>query len=795
MTGSRSIWLTGAGLMLMTAPVAAQEAAAPAGQLDEILVLARKFAEDIQTTPVAVTAINQATIDNRFAKDLTDLSGLAPNVVLDNGGAFAGTAFLSIRGIGFQDVESSFDPAVGVTVDGIFIGRNIGALMDFFDIEQVEILRGPQGTLFGRNTIGGTINVRSTRPSGTFGFKGQVTVGNIGRLDVRAALDMPIVPEKLAAKVAVFSQNSDGHWRNTYDDSDARAENTDSARASLRFTPSEQLTIDLIGDYSRDRSGSFGLVPQHSTSLTYSPGLSASDISAIEAEYARQGATRSTISTIALAQILQGQAPTLANIIAGLTPANIDSLQRADSHPYDNAYNAPNINKIDSGGIAANISYDLPGGGTFTSITGWRKTDENIVQDFDATASSLFETQRIQDHEQFSQEFNYTSDFSGSPIKLTTGLYYFWQKYHLLQYFRALFVTPTNALGPFDWTTILPPYGIENNDTRQTSRSTAIYAEGTYDVSDRLALVLGGRYTWDNKKFSTLLSQTTLAEDEKSWKQFTPRAIIRFTPSDELMGYASVSRGYKAGGFNGRASTASSIGPFDPEKVTAYELGMKSTLAQNRVRFNVTGFINDYKNMQVETVRPVSGGTGQETVVLNAANARTQGIEVELTAAATSALTFNGSIGYLDAKYKDFTQPVTVNSVVLAGVEEDMTVFKMRRAPKWTLAMGGRYEMPLTDALGLALQLDYRHTSEMFTTVRNQDFGRRRPVGLLDGAIELSLGERYKLSLFGKNLTNEVYVNSALAIGDSAQSYEGETGGFTSYAAKREYGLQLGVKF
>lgn len=825
----KSFLLASAAATLACAPAHAQDTQAAQTQtgqatLGEIVVQARKFAEDIQVTPIAVTAINQEAIENRFADDLTDLSGAAPNVILDSGGAFAGTAFFSIRGISFQDVESSFDPAVGVSIDGVFIGRNVGSLIDFFDVEQVEILRGPQGTLFGRNTIGGTINVRSARPSGEFGVKGQLTVGNVGRLDVKAALDMPIVADKFAAKVSVFSQNADGFHKNLFDGTDARKENTDSARLSLRFTPTEKLTIDVIGDYARDRSGSFGLVPQHSTGLTFSPGLDAADVAAVNAAIGAlpaplQGVARPSISVIALAQILQGAAPTLPNIIAGLTPANLNILQRWPAHPYDNSFNAPNINRINSGGVTANIVYDMDSG-TFTSTTGWRKVSEDVVQDFDATASPLFETFRDQQQEQISQELNFSSDFGGSPFKLTSGVYYFWQKYNLQQNFLSLFQTPLGGLGPFNWASILPPRGILNNVTEQTSRSTAVYAEGTYNFSDMVALTVGARYTWDKKKFQTDLAGAAtaplcaasplsgpgaprqLCSDEESWNEFTPRGILQFTPNDDIMVYGSVSRGYKSGGFNGRASTPTSIGPFDPEKVTSYEAGVKTTLLDNRVRFNVTGFINDYSNLQVEIVRPAPGASGQETIVLNAADAKTQGIEVEFVAAPASGFTVNAALGYLDAKYKNFTQPVLLDlslaglgQVPVAGVTEDLTVFKMRRAPKWTISVGGRYETEVMDRLDLGLQLDFRHTSEMFTTVRNQEFGRRRAVGLLNGSIDLTYDKNYKLSLFGKNLTDEKYVNSALSIGDSPLAYQGNVGGFTSFAAGREYGLQLSLSF
>ena len=808
--------------LAQTAPLPGSSAqAAPSAatqgtnEVPDIIVTARRRDESIQQTPIAVTAVNAATIENRVATNLTDLQGIAPNVQLESGGAFGQTSFFSIRGIGFQDVESSFDPAVGTIIDGIFIGRNVGSLTDFFDIEQVEILRGPQGTLFGRNTIGGTINVRTARPTGETSLQGRVTVGNAGRFDIRASAQTAIVKDLLAIKISVLNERFNNFYRNTFDNSDARRSRTFAARGTVRFTPTPTLTFDLIGDISRDRSGSFGLVPASALpgQLTLSPGDRFTNLPAGFDPNTLIGPTRSSVFA-------------LAGLIGGLTPAQIS---RYPAHPYDNAFNAPNRAPIDSGGVVLDGTWKLPSV-TVKSLTGWRKVDENIFQDFDATGLPIFETNRIQSQEQFSQELNANTDFGGSRFNLTAGLYFFTQRYNLTQYFTGLFQNPlTGAFGPTNIRALGPfPNGLLNNQTYQRSNSYAVYAEGTWNVTDKLALTVGGRGTFDRKTFQTILAPTAAGpvttgpfgggavncalsgplatvgyvtcNGKYRTDQFTPRAIVKYQFTPDINAYASFSKGYKAGGFNGRASTGSSVGPFDPEKVDAYEIGLKTSFFERRVRLNLAAFRNDYSNLQVEVVRPSPGPTGQETVVQNAAQSRTQGIEAELTAVPARGVNLNASIGYLDSKYKNFRSPIIANlgpggAPIQIGYE-DLTIFRPRRAPEFSWNVGGQYDGEISDRFKGYVRLDYRHTSTLFTTVRNQNFGRRGPLGILDGSIGVGLAnDSVRASLYAKNLTDERYVQSGLAIADSAVAYQGSVGAFSSYGSRREWGGELAFKF
>jgi iron complex outermembrane recepter protein len=626
------------------------------------------------------------------------------------------------------------------------------------------------------------------------------------------------VEDRVAAKMSVLYQSADGPYRNTLDNSLARKQKTFSLRGSVRFTPTDTLTLDLIGDYTSDRSGSFGLVPASALpggQLTVSPA-----------------ARFNTGVSAALRAPAPASVFGLVGLLNGLPLAELNRFGTPNAE-YSNAFNAQNIAPIDSYGVTLDAVWDA-GWGTVRSVTGWRKMDEDIIQDFDATRFNLFHTRRAQSQDQFSTELNVNTDFNGSPFDLTTGVYFFTQSYDLTQRFLALFQNPlTGALAPTDLTALAPfraSGGIINNITFQRSNSYAAFAEGTYKVTDQISVTAGARVTHDTKNFRTTLGGGAGTfgivrcaanaglpgyvdcTGKRNWTEFTPRVIAQYKPTDTINAYASWSKGYKAGGFNGRAASGSSVGPFNPEKVEAFEVGLKTILLDRKVNFNVTAFWNDYSDLQVEIVRASPGPSGQETVVENAASARTRGLEVEFLAAPVTGLQFNATIGYLDARYRNFNSPIIVDVCNATGAPgaacpgqpvtrtvigtEDLTIFRMRRAPEWTFSLGGQYEQEVMEGIVGSIRLDYRHNSTIYTTVRNQDFGKRRPTGLLDGSIAISdVDNKYRLSLYGKNLTDEIYVNSSLAIADGALAYQGSLGAFASYAPRRELGVELAVKF
>ncbi|TNE58480.1 MAG: TonB-dependent receptor, partial [Sphingomonadales bacterium] len=377
--------------MAVAKPVAAQEAEAGEQRqsgVDEIIVTARKRAEPLQETPVAVTAIGGEALDRIYATDLGDLSGRAPNVLINTIGNFSSSVSVFIRGIGNGDPDSSLDPSVGIYIDGVYLPRTANSALDMFDVEQVEILRGPQGTLFGRNTTGGAINYRTKRPTGEFDIRGSITLGEFGQRDIRAAVETPIVEDVLAFKIAALSQHLDGYYTNTNTSGgpgfrspqDAGSADTFTVRPALLFTPTDSFELTIIGEYMRERS-------QNLPSINVStPGQ--------------------------LLQVVYGP----------------ETFGR-DEEVRDFAWNVPGFSNIDVWGITAEANLEL-GEGTLTSITNYRETDDINNNDTDGTVAPFFETLRDQPHDQFSTELRYNW-VPNDRVNVVAGLYYFRQKYFL----------------------------------------------------------------------------------------------------------------------------------------------------------------------------------------------------------------------------------------------------------------------------------------------------------------------------------------------------------------------------
>jgi iron complex outermembrane receptor protein len=346
--------------------------------IEEITVRARKVEEKAQSTPVAVTPFSEAAMEREVTYDMTDLEG-TPNVLLQSLGSFNATAF-AIRGGGFQDIESSFEPSVGVVMDGIYLARNASSMLNLYDTESVEVLRGPQGVLFGRNSTSGMVVVRSRRPSGEFGSRGTVSLGDRGFRDYRISLDVPIVPEKVAANLAFFQQQSSGHFPNGSNGGRLGDVNTWSMRGIVEFTPNDAFDLTVLWDNLQDRSGGIPLNPASPPgSLFNAYGLGPDG--------------------------------------GGLFSVNQEMHER---------------NHTDYSDLIFDMNYDV-GPVTFTSITGWRSTKEDIWSDFDAQPLVLFEMKRPQSAGQFSQELRVAGDIVEDVLNFTAGWYYYDSHYSIFQ--------------------------------------------------------------------------------------------------------------------------------------------------------------------------------------------------------------------------------------------------------------------------------------------------------------------------------------------------------------------------
>lgn len=707
--------------------VAQDEAAANPrqGYIEEVFSTARKRVEPLQDTPVASTVLSGRALELSFYNDLKTAEFPAPNVNISHISSYSNAISVSIRGITNADIDSSIDPPVALFVDGVYLARPVASSLDLFDVEAIEILRGPQGTLFGRNTTAGAIQVRTQRPTDEFQFKGKITAGKFGRIDIRAAVNIPIIEEKVAARIAFQSQNMDGYYTSAINGSKLGSEDILAIRPTLQFTPSDTFDLTIIGEYHRNQTEA---TPQSNSSDT----------------------------TQALCIVFSECG----------TPLNSGN---------DYLVRLSGVDKIDAEifGITVEANWDV-GPGTITSVSNYRDTSEFIPVEVDNTDADLFFTSRAQPHKQYSTELRFAST-EWDDFSFVGGIYYFHQEYVLT---RNTWVFTDPAVAP-------PLVSI----TGQDHDSFSVFGEGSYDVTEDLTIIAGGRWSWEEKDFFQQpffpgMAGALVDVDPVSWSNFGPKVGLEYHWSNDLMTYFSWSRGFKSGGFNGRCGQALTCNRnYDPETVDGFEVGLKGDFLDNRLRANVALFWNSYKDLQRTVIVPLPGAANpQETVTDNAATADIRGIEIELTAVPFEGLQFDASVGVLDAEYgrfcadlngaSDFAMVPTseCGAVVLAGdanmnglleylVDEDLSADNLTRAPKFTFSLGVTYDFQVGNSGSVIINGRWSHNDKTFLNTRNRSL--RGSVDLVDASISYEdIEGRYRVTFFGRNLTKEVYLNS-----------------------------------
>ena len=720
-----------------TSDAAAVPSAGDASDLGDIIVTARQRTETLATTPLSVSAVSPAQLEASNALTIQDVSGSVPNLVIQPVGAGPSAAAIAIRGIVFSDIEKSFDPAVGVLVDGVFIGTNTGQLLDFFDIGSIEVLRGPQGTLFGRNTIGGVVNIRRTRPTGDFSGKAEVIFGNYGQFQARGVVNIPVIEDVLAIKL--FEQHSvnDGFFYN----------------ATLgRRQPNL-------------RSDNFG------AAILLTPTANFEALLTLEKQVQR-GETASVSGN------------TTGDLVCRVAPANqCNRNDTTDLYTIFTQFATPT--KYDSPAATLEMNWDVSDAVKLTSITGWRKSTELFYQDFDATSVPFYETIRDQTYRQFSQELRASVKLS-DRLDFVSGLYYFENRYTNHQ---------TTFLGPILGNVTA------NQFAGQRAKSYAAYLDVNWAFADRFRATFGGRYTKDEKSFSNRFPGAFDVSASDDWSKFTPKVSVDWRPNDQVMLYASFSRGYRAGGFNGRASSIStSQASYDPESVDSYEGGVKTQFFDRRLSVNIAAFKTKYDNKQESIIRrtPPGSPNTNETVVSNVASASIQGIEADMSARPIPGLSLNASVGFLKSRYDDF---LTLNPLTLAPI--DLSGLDLTFNPKFTGSAGASYTAPT--AIGdITVGTNYRHISRYFTSINpdpsnpnpaaptlNARAGRTRALDQWDMNVSLEpdVGGSLepKINLYMRNILDRRGIASNTIV----------PGLFKVVSARepRTYGVSLGVKF
>ncbi|QUD90520.1 TonB-dependent receptor [Phenylobacterium montanum] len=665
--------LFGAPAQAQTAsPATAAPAADAVAQVETVIVTARRRSESVETTPVAVTAIAPSVLKNAAAPDVRDLAGHAPGLVIDQVNAGPSAAAISIRGISFEDIEKSFDPAVGVLIDDVYIGTNTGQLTDAFDLQAVEVLRGPQGSLFGRNTIGGVVKVERTRPTGVFGGSIDTIQGDYGRQEYHAVLNLPQIGDQLSTKLFFSSRQSDGYERNVTLNQRTPASDIKRYGVDFLWKPTQNFDINLTLEHERERSK----VDQ---------------------------ASLSTSSDLICASLPLGPEGSLIYLGPPFQPPQSECNRNNKNDLYTTFSNKVGEVNNDEDDVTVQANWHI-GRATLTSVTGYRTNKEHVAQDFDATSVNFFDTVRDQKYHQFSEELRLSGDF-GKRLTYVGGLYYFDSHYDLNQLTNYGLLLQT-AAG-------LPAQGQQL--VGHDSKSYAAFGDVNWEFLPKWRLDVGGRYTRDDKNLHNDFVGAFNVDAGKSWGEFTPKASIDYRPTDDIMAYFSYSRGYRSGGFNGRASTIySSTTPYNPETVDAFELGAKTQWFDRRLVANIALFDTEYHNKQEEVVvkTPPGSPDPQETLVANAASAKIRGVEIEVQATPVRHLEIHGGLGLLDGKYSNFYQA----DATYTTLRDDLSNLTLRRAPKTTANLGFSYKIP--SAVGdWTVAADYHYIAKHQTAI------------------------------------------------------------------------------
>ncbi len=747
-------------VLLAGTPVAAQAQTAPAAEgqgLEEIVVTAQKRSESLQRTPLAISAVGADTIETRRITDASGLSAVAPSLSTAAGPGSRSQLVIMIRSVGETEPILTADSPVGVYVDGVILGRSTGAVFELVDLERIEVLRGPQGTLYGRNTTGGAVNIITRKPSNGFGVDMLGSIGNRGLWQGRASLDTGDIGDTgFKARVTYLHKQADGYVDNpdAKPSRDPGAYNTDAVRAALRFDRGGAFRFDYAFDWAETK----GVIPM--------PQLTA--------------ATPDLVDYFSRSPAFGGTAfiPPSATRLGAARPSITPSYDRNISHS-----------------LTAEV--DLTPSLTLRSITGFRQWKNSILatdQDGNSGLMGLvvapgvpgvrpvdvFGADNHRRQHQFSQEFNAIGNL-GDRFDYVAGAYYFREEAREdnPQHFTLVQNIPGVGLAGIDVETRLR-YSTQ-------SESAAVFGQGTYHFTDALSFTGGLRYTSDQRKLIQL--DPLQRQLSRSFSKVNYAATLTYQATPDIMAYARVASGYKAGGFNARSINDG----YDPENVVNYEVGLKSEFLGRRLRFNGTLFYTDLKDKQVTQFASGSGGTASQTI--NAGKVQFKGVEAEVQAIPFDGLQLNAAVGYTHQKFKELLAVDPVDDVVKNYAD----VAHLGQAPTTTLSAGAQYSIEDVAGGTLSFRLDYAYKSKQYFVIipgpifSPFDAAIAAPgYGLLDGRIILADvplgGTEASFTLWGKNLTNKVYRAGGIDFGGLGFAVN-------IYGEPRSYGLDMRIKF
>lgn len=725
----------------------------------EIVVTAQRRSESIQSVPISIQAISSDAIEERGIRNPQDLAQFTPNVSISSPTGVGGAPSITIRGVGLNDFNTNNSGPNGVYVDEFYISAPNAQGLSLFDLERIEVLKGPQGTLYGRNTNGGAINIITAKPSQDFKAHVRGEYGSYDTVNVEAAVGGGLTPT-LSGRLSGVYNYSSGYMRNDFLGLDENGTNNFAVRGQLLWEPSNELTVRASAQVFRmvTRAAAYKLYG------TLDPLTG--DVCSAAATFANQCVD-----------------------LFGYRGSGSDEFYRSDSNLRQ---------KLKTTDVQTTLRADYDAGGiTVTSLSGYNYNSSKHPDNTDTNPFRSLEIDFNANSYEFTQELRLSQ--TEDRYNWVAGVYYLNE---IVKQDQPLYLL-------LDLDDLLGPGGsdgiaaIQSTFNRQKTQSVAGFGQLEWKVADRFSLIAGARYTWEKKDFSTIsyqrlqqggkdnfgpIQDLDTTSDSLTGKRFNFRLAANYKPSRDLLFYANLATGYKAGGFNGGFLAndpdlrALQLRPVKAETVTSYEIGAKTSLFDRAVTFNIAGFYNDYRNQQLSVLVPNPNPTRPSFFALdNAKKARTYGADIELTVRPTSGLALSGQLGLLSSKLIEFVASRDVN-------QPDYSGNRLTQAPKTSLTLAADYDLPIGDNM-LKLHYDTNYRSLQYFEPSNSAYTTQPAYWIHNARIAYTIDDRFEIGAFARNFSATKYFVWISNLTDPLGSIQGNVG------APRTFGVDLRMTF
>jgi iron complex outermembrane recepter protein len=789
-----------AAACLLLAPLAPYPAlAAEELMLEEIIVTASRRTEKLQDVAMSVSAFTSDFLADSGVNQLAGLEQYTPNLKITPGSDSRSTS-IRIRGIGSIGTNSGIDPSVGLFIDGIYQGRAGMSISDLVDVERVEVLRGPQGTLYGKNTAAGAISVITKPPTDEFESMLELNYDTNELGELRGMVNIPLGDSPHAMRLSGWVANGDHLYENNYTGEGINDVDKWGGRGRMLF--------DLEGTSPSEGFGRFILSFDYTKEDTDCCAFSVMDYDGLSTLNSPSTNTPSAEWQQMLGLNAQGQPIMRYNAFedsAGFSPP------QADPFGDDYWFNAEMYNKVDVGGAGLEWNRELDNTSTVTFLNAWRSYQSDSVFDGDFTAYDASTTTTDVDLDQYSSELRLTSP-GGQTVDYQGGLYYYYSEFDSLGTLTQSAALADNIILTGDLTMgDVFPDGTINTDTNlYTTTSYAAFGHATWNISEQFSVALGLRYTRETKErdgsqittpssvldIPPLVGPDIYYDEKRTDSDLSPTINLRYFFNPDVMGYATVSRGFKSGGYNQRREIEESNGEFDEETATNYEIGWKSSWSDRRLQFNGTLFFVTYDDFQAQTF------TGSSLRVNNAGDMESYGTELELLFIPMADMTLGSAIGYNKAEYKSFDRAqCTVEQAFVdwyidkngqdgaPGTNtlclQDLGGKPLDNAPEWTVSSYLQYDRELAENLQGTARLEHSYIDDYYLDQDLDEHMTNDSVNLINLRLTLSnLARDWEVSLWGRNMLDEEYY---------ALGYDIPTlGGFAGIVAPQAtYGITL----